>query len=360
MSKSLRTAFIRVTAENHTEKGLVTYSIDDIRRILSNWNKTLKFKYYYILHGSDNDDLNPHYHIVLDFVNPVKFQTVKNKFPYGKIEPIHDTVRSTVRYLIHKNSPLKQQYSSEDVVTNSANDLNLYLVDSVNDKKLNYLDLIISGDIKEYQQFELIPHSFYIKNYSKIEKSFDYFKGKTYMDKSRKIKVVFISGASGTGKSTFVHDYAKKIHSSICVSSSSNDPLQDYQGEDILFLDDLKVDAFPYDDFLKILDPHYKSTARSRYHNKFFLGHTIFIASVTPLPNWYYYESPESKKQLYRRIKDVLVFKETNIQQFKWNNQTLKYDLIFTFPNNTLKNMVDLKSIPNIDLIDDLGWKPLK
>lgn len=359
MAKSLRTTFIRVTAENHTEKGIINYTSKDILNILNSWSLERKLKYYYILHTSDKEDLNPHFHIVIDFESPVRFETVKKKFPYGQIEPVRSTVRDTVRYLIHKNSLTKQPYLPEEVVTNSAGDLNKYLIDKEK-TKIDYLALISSGEIKEFEQFEVIPASYYINNKHKIENAFNYFKGQTYMDKTRNIKIVFITGQSGTGKSTFVYDYAKKTHSSICVSSSSNDPLQDYQGEDILFLDDLKVDAFPYEDFLKILDPHYKSTAQSRYHNKFFLGHTIFIASVTRLEDWYYYESPESKKQLYRRIKDYLRFSEKIIEVFRYNDKAYKYLLHTVLPNNTLKNISDLRSIPNIDFVKVLGWKPLK
>jgi hypothetical protein len=360
MASSFRTAFVRVSVENNTQKeGVVIYDSDYFSTLLSEWSKSFKFDYWFILHKSEKDDLTPHFHFVIDFSNPVPFKTLKNKFPYGDIKNARG-VKSMVRYLIHKDNPSKIPYPVEDVVTNSLAKLVEFTTGESFVKQPDFVNMLSTGELPEWKIFEVIPADYYIKNELKIGRACKFFRERVYMIKNREIKVVFLSGGTGTGKSGFVHIYCKKLGKSLCVSSSSNDPFQDYKGEDVLFLDDLKKDAFCYDDFLKILDPHYKSSSHSRYFNKFFLGDTIFIASSSPISAWYYMESPEDKKQLYRRVRDQYQFEKDFITYFRWNDARRDYDLVAKFPNYTLDELQKFEKIPNLDVSVELGWKAVE
>lgn len=65
--KRMRTAFIRVSAVNHTESGeVVEYTFDDIKDTIDKWLKTKKFNYY-IIQYSNEDGSNCHFHMVLEF-----------------------------------------------------------------------------------------------------------------------------------------------------------------------------------------------------------------------------------------------------------------------------------------------------
>ena len=75
-----------------------------------------------------------------------------------------------------------------------------------------------------------------------------------------------------------------------CVSSSSNDPFQDYMGQKAIILDDLRDKAFingngtdNFEDLLKILDNNTNSSDKSRFNNKVFNGEVIVITSSVPL-----------------------------------------------------------------------------
>ena len=92
------------------------------------------------------------------------------------------------------------------------------------------------------------------------------------------MKIIFIHGDSGSGKSTYAELYAKMLcekkgYRDFARSSASNDIMQDYMGEDIFILDDYRdVDemtgkAESLSDTLKMLDPHYASSSKSRYTN---------------------------------------------------------------------------------------------
>ena len=117
----------------------------------------------------------------------------------------------------------------------------------------------------------------------------------------KKVKVIFVEGAAGSGKSTFAQSLAINNKKTYCVSSSSNDVLQDYTCEDYLILDDLRDTTFTFEDLLKLLDNFVISTVKSRYKNKLFLGDYIVITSAKPLKEWYL-DTPEDRKQLFRRI----------------------------------------------------------
>ena len=101
-----------------------------------------------------------------------------------------------------------------------------------------------------------------------------------------------------------------------CISSSSNDPFQDYLGQRAIILDDMRDTAFDLPDLLKILDNNTSSSVRSRFANKVFNGSMIILTSSVPLNFWYKeyrYNSVDTLDQLYRRINIYVEVKEKEI-----------------------------------------------
>ncbi len=149
----------------------------------------------------------------------------------------------------------------------------------------------------------------------------------------RNIHVMIFTGDTGTYKTTYAKQYCRNLKKSFCVSSSSNDPMQDYKGEDVLILDDIRDTTFRFHDFLKVLDNHTNSSIASRYSNKAFIGDTIIITSSQKLSQWYYDEKKEDKEQLYRRITIQMQFTKDTITCFEYNEVAHKYVLQGTIPN---------------------------
>lgn len=340
MAKSYRTAFIRVTSENDTENGLIVYKKKDISNILEDWSSSASITYWFIEHTADDEVSKTHYHIVIKFKSPMPFGAIKVKFPYGNIESARN-VKATIQYLIHYNDKSKVQYDWEDIVTNCL-DMTPYKIQSVSQQEITIqkiIEDIDSGIIREYNQFTLIPIELWSKHKSRIENALTYYRERVYMDKNREINVIFLSGDTGTGKTTFAKEYCNSIEKSFCVSSSSNDPMQDYKGEDVLILDDLRDSDYKFTDLLKILDNHTKSTVKSRYHNKSFIGNTIIITSYKPLQDWYFDIARENKEQLYRRIKQMYKFTEETIDCFMYDEEKHRYE-----PAGSAPNIVTMKA----------------
>ena len=281
-------------------------------------------KWAYIIH--DKDDTRPHYHIALHFGGAsVDTKQVAEWFQLGYVdkdgneqtgEQFVERVKckrwsGVVTYLVHgqdsqKNKyqyPISEVHANFDIETEIANEK-------------------ILGNFEQYsyaQQLQYVnslPLSEKAQAFSKLRKLWELQCQILTLNTDRQIQVIFITGKGGTGKTY----YAKKLLASqgydFCVSSSSNDPFQDYMGQKSIILDDMRDTAFEYEDLLKLLDNNTSSSVKSRFSNKVFNGEMIVITSPVPLVYWYkelQYDRNDTLQQLYRRISCYVVVTETEI-----------------------------------------------
>ena len=127
------------------------------------------------------------------------------------------------------------------------------------------------------------------------------------------MECIYITGASGTGKSTYAQMICEEKGYSCFVSSGSNDILDGYGGEDVIILDDLRADYIGVSDLLKLLDNNTASTVKSRYKNKVLECKMIIITSVNTIEEFFHKAlkgSQEPIKQLERRCKTHVRFEE--------------------------------------------------
>lgn len=98
-------------------------------------------EYSYIKHNADDDDKNLHYHLVIYFKGKVKrFSSIQNIFEGSHIEMTNQQrYKRCIQYLIHKNNPEKQQYSSSDIISNL---------------EKSYLDDILNGGGYDFELFQ--------------------------------------------------------------------------------------------------------------------------------------------------------------------------------------------------------------
>lgn len=304
-SSTMRSANITIPLVNFHESTntYTTYTLEDIVQTVKRLESESGIDYSLILH---DEQPTPHVHIVIKFKTPYRFLSLKqNFFPYGKIETCKSYVKS-VQYLVHLNDETKVQYSWDDVITNISN-LNKFKVKSSSTTAVKFneiRELIELGKIRRYERFSKIPSDIYVEFKTKINYAFEHYEGGLIMN-NRNITVMFIQGETGTGKTTLAKFISEGLCKPYVISSSSNDPMQDYEGQEVLILDELRDDIFKFHDFLKIIDNHTTSSVKSRYNNKQFLGDTIIITSSKPLQNWYMGVNDEDRKQFFRRLNVV-------------------------------------------------------
>lgn len=132
-----------------------------------------------------------------------------------------------------------------------------------------------------------------------------------------KLSVFFITGMAGAGKTRLAREFVDRLikrsaeHSEawrVCQTAASN-PMDDYNGEEILFMDDIRGTALSSSDWLKLLDPYNNSPASARYKNKVPACRVIVITSTKDPIEFFYFckqmgggDRSEALDQFMRRI----------------------------------------------------------
>lgn len=293
----------------------VEYFKGDIQEIIKS-KKTIK-KWAYILH--DKDDTAPHYHIYLHFGNSsVDSKIIAEWFGLqeSQVRKIQGRATDMLLYLTHGNDSQqnKYQYSPSEVVANF-------------DFQTAIANAKILGDFEHYsyaKQLEYVntlPISEKASAFTQLEKLWKLQCKWLTLQTDRQLEVMFICGHGGTGKTYYARQFLESKGFDYCISSSSNDPFQDYLGQSAIILDDLRDKAFEFEDLLKILDNNTSSSVQSRFQNRVFNGKMIVITSAVPIKYWYrlqYGEQYDTLVQLYRRItcyvemtkKEIIVYSE--------------------------------------------------
>lgn len=278
-------------------------------------------KWAYIKH--DKDDTRAHYHIMLHFGGAsVSTAQVAKWFNLAYTaedgaehsgeqfcEKIKGRWTDGLKYLTHRNDTQKNkyQYSSSEVIANF-------------DFESEIASAAIIGDFDNYSYAQMLQ---YVNTlpvdekgamFTKLKKLWEFQCQVMSLQTDRHIDVMFITGKAGTGKTFQAKKLLRNLGYDYCVSSSSNDPFQDYMGQNAIILDDLRDSHFErLEDLLKILDNDTSSSVRSRFSNKVFNGKMIVITSSVPLSYWYKqyrYNNVDSLEQLYRRISCYVVVNE--------------------------------------------------
>ena len=279
-------------------------------------HKTIK-QYAYILHDKDPGQ-SPHWTIYLNFGSSgVDTKQVGEWFGLqeSQVEKIKGRKTDALQYLTHSNDTQKHkyQYPVSEITAN------FDFETEINNSK-------ILGDFKNFsyaEQLEYVntlPVSEKPAAFSKLERLWKCHCQWLTLKADRNIEVVFVTGKGGTGKTYYAKKLMEQMKYDYCVSSSSNDPWQDYMGQKGMILDDLRDNAFAFEDLLKALDNDTSSSIKRRFSNVVFAGFVIIITSSVPLIHWYKRPDKSGNRipydeltQLYRRISTYVELKNDEI-----------------------------------------------
>ncbi len=337
------------------------HSIEEIIKIVEE-HQTVK-EWAYIIHDKDvylandkqvkeekakvGDPKEPHIHLYLNFgESGATYETVAKWFDDEPqyVCKVKGRKADMLLYLTHKNAPEKYQYDEKKIVSN----FNLKLAIE-EDRRIHTLLKEVDNTIFDFLH-ETITYSQANKKMKALKKvcsSKELLRAILSADKTieqiwktqckmsvkgkRDMQIVFIHGDSGSGKSTYAELYAsmlceQKKYRDFARSSASNDIMQDYMGEDILILDDYRdVDEMTgksenLTDTLKMLDPYYISSSKSRYTNKTFTGKLIIITS-TKDPLLWFEGTKEQRWQFFRRISMLIEIDKDNVTFYQEKNE---------------------------------------
>jgi cytidylate kinase len=292
--------------------------------------------YAYILHDKDTDaDGNlkaPHYHIMLRFKDSVPTTSICSWFGVKEnyINKIHGSFGDALAYLTHKNAPSKYQYLDENVVTNFEFKKEVEKALSrkkCDERKEEIINLIVAGEIRQYNYNDYITPVEYDRYSKAINNAFSYRRD-LLVKLDRDMVVVYIYGDSGVGKTSYGRMLAVQKGYSTYITGSSNDPFEDYKGQDCIIFDDIRSIGMDISDVLKILDNHVSSSVRSRYHNKVIECKLLILTCPDTLEVFYQgllTDRGDTIKQLRRRIKYYIKMEKDTLRIDCWNAGKERY-----------------------------------
>lgn len=358
--------FRNVEVMQEVERGFTLQFVNDI---CAEWS-SLK-DYAYILH--DKDDTRPHIHLMLRFHKPVPTSAIINKFG-GVIEFQHLNKcyawNSAIAYLTHRNRPNKHQYTDDCVFSNY--DWKKDAQDALNSDKSKLEALaekIASGECRQYNYTNYITDVFYSSYKRKIDALFQYKYDALALENKgdRNMELMYIYGGSGTGKTTFAKFMCNKLGMSYYVSSGGKNPLDNYGGQDVIILDDLRPSDYKFNEFLKLTDNHTSSMVSCRYYNKSLVWCKLMIITSTLKISDFYANMQESDgeqaKQLKRRFGEVYIVDKDKISSYVWDDDLEMHTWSATVDNDLLglfRKNADERKQKNINRLNNIGLKVSK
>ena len=248
----------------------------------------------------------PHFHCVLTFSNAKTIKSIADTIGVEMqfVEKIRTTTKSARLYHIHRNNPEKYQYNPEDV--KASFDYVAYVDDCpAKQKRESIAERIDNGEIKQYNLYKYVTIDEYSRNSRYYQKCFEYRQNKL-KGLDRNMECIFITGGSGTGKTTNAKLIASQKGYATYISSGGKNPLDNYQGEECIILDDTRSSTWNLTDFLKLTDNHTDSLVGCRYYNKSIAEcKLLIVTSVKSIDEFYENatkEDDEPKIQLLRRF----------------------------------------------------------
>lgn len=310
----------------------------------------------YIVHDKDvNEDGTtkaPHVHIVLELVESRQYSTVggyvgvpaqyvcaiRQKVKVGK--RMMSDIGGALAYLTHRNAPDRYQYDDSEVVAKPGYDWQAVRAKSemsMAERKTftHALEDIEKGIIRRYNLFQRVSMQMYLDHKIDFDRAFEYRELRLKSDSNRQIDVIYITGEAGSGKTTLAKHLCIKRGLSYCVSGSSRDPVQDYNGQDCLILDDLRPQTFDLSDLLKMLDNNTSSSVNSRYHDRWLEVQCIIITTVLSIDEFFrsMLVTGEPISQLKRRCKTMIQLTQQTMSIYAYQQQTQEYMLVGTGAN---------------------------
>lgn len=262
---------------------------------------------YFCLADEIGEEGTYHTHIYLHCRSRVRFSTIKKVFPEAHIESAQGNPQSNRDY-IQKSGKWKDTDKAETRVEGSFDEWGTMPVQKGKIPEMDELFKMIDAGMSNAEI--LRENNDYILNIDKLDKVRTTLLIEKYKKKRRlNLQVIYISGATGTGKTRGVLD----MHGdeNVYRVSDYQHPFDNYSCQPVLVFDEFRS-SLKLSDMLNYCDI-YPIELPARYANKYACYETAYIISNWDLEKQYkevQEDNPESWKAFLRRIKEVHVYHE--------------------------------------------------
>ena len=250
-----------------------------------------------------------HTHVFLYSLSPIRFSTLKNRFPVAHIEKAYGSAQENRAY-IRKEGKWSESKKSETSVEGSFMEWGI-LPSEKEEKSPQMCKLIrsIRDGMSTTEILDDAPNlAFRVRDIDALRQI---LLAERYAVENRDLSVSYIFGASGTGKTRGI--YERHNPRDICritnYRAGKGISFDSYQGQDVLVFEEFHS-QIPVEDMLNFLDI-YPLSLPARYNDRVACYTKVYITSNLPLEKQYQsvqWEKPETWRAFLRRIHNVTEF----------------------------------------------------
>ncbi len=275
-----------------------------IRQILSLFHPS-----YYCMSDEIATTGTYHTHIFLYSTSPIRFNTVKTRFPTAHIEKALGSAKQNRDY-IQKGGKWEDDEKAETSVEGTFYEFGM--LPSEGEEKDPKMYRLLQNVKEGMSTTDIIDDSpsFAFKS-REIENLRDTYLHERYKHEKRNIKVTYLFGASGTGKTSSI--YAKhpisEIYRIIDYNGRNGLRFDGYQGHDVLVFEEFSS-SIPIETMLNLLDI-YPLMLPARYNDRVACYTQVYITSNMSLWEQYKAEQqsrPTTWEAFLRRIHEVYAY----------------------------------------------------
>ena len=291
-----------MTINNPKEHG---FDHDNIRLLLNRFCPD-----YYCMADEIGTTGTYHTHVYLYSQSPIRFKTVKNRFPIAHLEKAYGSARDNRDYIL-KQGKWEGDRKSETSVEGTFYEFGILPneKEEKNPKMYRLLQYVKEGMTSTEIIDDTPDFAFNLKNIDALREAYT---SEKFRHNNRKLEVTYLFGASGTGKTSSI--FKKHPPSDICritdYSGKNGIRFDAYHGQDVLVFEEFNS-QIPIEAMLNYLDI-YPLTLPARYNDRTACYTKVYITSNQPLNKQFTHAQrtrPETWKAFLRRIHSVYEYK---------------------------------------------------
>lgn len=275
---------------------------EDIKVILS------KFKAvrYWCMCDEIGKNSTYHTHLFIKSDTPIKFKTVKNKFPPAHIDYCRGTNQENRDYIRKEG-----KYSDTEKATTNLKDTFEESGECPEENQgrrndLNFLYDCIKDGLSNYEIMEVNPN--YMMQLDKIEYCRQIVKNEQFKNIFRDLEVEYRFGKTGKGKTREIME--RYGYANVYRVTDYKHPFDAYKGQDVIIFEEFRS-SLRIQDMLNYLDG-YPLDLPCRYNNKAACYTKVFINSNISLESQYTDIQKEYKETWLAFLRRISCIKEFN------------------------------------------------
>ncbi len=257
-----------------------------------------------------------HTHVFVNFHSPIRFSTLKKRFPTAHIEKAKGTPQQNRDY-IRKEGKWANTDKAETSVEGSFFEAGDISVNKSTDRMEKLIADVKSGETTACI-IEATP-SFAFKS-NEINVLRETFLAEKYQKVNREVELVYLFGEPNSGKTKYV--YENHAPENICrivhYGGKNGVKFDSYHGQDVLVFENFDS-QIPIEELLLYLDV-YPCTLPARYSDRTACYTKVYIISTLPITDQYVAERrnrPETWKAFYNRVGKIFYCSNGNVEEIE-------------------------------------------